>query len=90
MPDLFQLLAVVDATALPLLGLWALLAIKLTIGEALRRAERRFFIALVIISLVTLKTVARLDEVWLIHMVTLAAMVMGAFLVPARDGSVIL
>ena len=87
MPDLIQLFAVVDAIALPILGLWALLSTKLSVGEALRKAERRFLVALVIISLVTLRTVMRLDEVWLVHMLTLALMVLGVYLVPSREGA---
>ncbi|WP_182871385.1 hypothetical protein [Stieleria mannarensis] len=87
MPELTELFAVVDAIALPILGLWALLSTKLSVGEALRRAERRFMIALVIISLVTLRTVMRLDEVWLIHTLTLASMVLGVFTVPSREGA---
>lgn len=87
MTDLTQILAMVDALALPLLGLWALLATKLSIGESLRRAERFFIVALVVISLVTLRTVSRLDEVWLIHSVTLALMILGVFMVPSREGA---
>ncbi|MCO8123017.1 hypothetical protein NHH03_14810 [Stieleria sp. TO1_6] len=88
MPELSLLAAVVDASALPLLGLWALLATKLCVGEALRRAERRFLVALVIISLVTLRTVIRHDEVWLIHTMTLGMMVLGVFMVPSREGQI--
>lgn len=87
MSNLVQLLAVVDVIALPLLGLWALLATKLSIGDALRRAERFFLVALVIISLVTLRTVARLDEIWLVHTLTLALMILGVFMVPSREGA---
>lgn len=82
-----QLLALIDALALPILGIWALLATKLAVGDALRRAEKRFLFALVIITLVTMRTVLRLDEVWLIHTMTLAAMVLGVFLVPSREGA---
>jgi len=84
----FEIAAFVDAIALPLFGLWALLATKLSVGPAVRRAEKRFLLALVVISLVTLRTVIRLDEVWLVHTITLASMVLGVFLVPAREGAV--
>ena len=87
MSDLVQCLALVDALALPPLGLWALLATKLSVGQSLRRAERSFIVALVVISLVTLRTAARLDEVWLIHTVTLALMILGVFMVPSREGA---
>lgn len=84
MPDPMMLAMVVDAVAIPLVGLWALLAVKLNIGEPLHRAQRRFLIALVVISLVTLRTVAVMDSTWLIHTMTLATMVIGACVVPAR------
>ena len=84
---LFELAALVDAVALPILGTWALLATKLSVGDALRKAEQRFIVALLIISVVTLRTVIRLDEVWLIHTMTLAAMVLGVYLVPSRAGA---
>ncbi|MCS7467253.1 hypothetical protein NZK35_11425 [Stieleria sp. ICT_E10.1] len=87
MLELPEFFAVVNAIALPLFGLWALLSTKLSVGDALRRAERRFLIALVIISLVTLRTVMRLDDVWLIHTLTLASMVLGVFTVPSREGA---
>lgn len=87
MSNLVQLLAIVDIIALPLLGLWALLATKLSIGEKLRRAERFFFVALIIISLVTLRTVVTLDDVWLVHTMTLSLMVLGVFMVPSREGA---
>lgn len=87
MSDFASAFALVDATALPLLGLWALLSTKLAVGDALRRAEKRFLFVLVIATLVTMNTVLRLDDVWLIHTVTLALMVLGVFLVPSREGS---
>ena len=87
MTDLNQYLSVVEALALPLLGLLALLATKLSVGESLRRAERSFIVALVVISLVTLRTVTRLDEVWLVHSVTLSLMILGVFTVPSREGA---
>lgn len=90
MQDLSNFLPLVDAIALPLIGLWALLAIKLSIGDALRRAERRFLFALVFITIITLRTVAYLDDAWLIHTTTLASMVMGAFVMPSRAGAITL
>jgi hypothetical protein len=89
MPDLFQLLSIVDALALPAFGFWALLATKLSVGDALRRAERQFMVALVIISLVTLNTVVGQRDVWLSHTMTLALMVMGVFLIPSREEAVV-
>lgn len=85
MPDLIQLFAFVDALALPAIGIWALLGTKLSVGDSLRRAEKRFLVTLIIISLVTLRTVAIHDDVWLIHTLTLASMVLGVFTVPSRE-----
>ncbi|MEL6110814.1 MAG: hypothetical protein AAFU85_32820 [Planctomycetota bacterium] len=82
--DAMLLAMVVDMVAIPLVGLWALLAVKLNIGEPLHRAQRRFLVALVVISLVTLRTVTLMDSTWLIHTMTLASMVIGACVVPGR------
>jgi len=86
----FEIATLADAIVLPLLGLWALLATKLSVGQALRRAEKRFLFALVLISLVTLRTVIRLDDVWLIHTSTLALMILGVFVVPSREDALAL
>ncbi len=88
MPDASLTFALVDIMAMPLLGFWALMATKLCVGDALRKAERRFFLALIIASFVTLRTVMRLDDVWIVHTVTLAAMILGVFIVPSRDSLV--
>ena len=84
MSDTVVLAMLVDAVAIPLVGLWALLAVKLSVGEQLHRAQRRFLVALVVISLVTLRTVAMMDSTWLIHTMTLVSMVIGACVVPSR------
>ncbi|MEM6473185.1 MAG: hypothetical protein AAF802_26725 [Planctomycetota bacterium] len=81
-------IACLDCFALPLLGFWALMSIKLAIGDDLRRAERRFLFALVIISLVTLKTVIRSDEAWLVHTGTLGLMIVGVFTLPDRETAI--
>lgn len=83
-----ELATLVNALGLPTVGIWALLATKLSVGDGLRRAEKRFLIALVIISLITLRTVIRLDELWLSHTMTLATMVLGVYLVPSREGAI--
>ena len=85
MQETIPMLALVDLIALPMLGLWALLGTKLSVGESLRRAEKRFLVALVVISLVTLRTVSALDDAWLVHTGTLASMVLGVFTVPSRE-----
>ncbi|MCC9603233.1 hypothetical protein LOC67_22010 [Stieleria sp. JC731] len=72
------------ALTLPVVGLWALLSTKLSVGEELVRAERRFITTLIVTSLITLRTVAGLHDAWLIHTVTLAAMILGVFIIPGR------
>ncbi|MCD0461602.1 hypothetical protein [Roseiconus lacunae] len=79
-----EILNLFEALALPVVGLWALLSTKLLIGDDLVRAERRFIAVLVITSLITLRTVAGLHDAWLIHTVTLSAMVLGVFVIPGR------
>ncbi|OYP35170.1 hypothetical protein [Rhodopirellula sp. MGV] len=80
-----ELINVFESLVMPLIGLWVLLSTKLSIGEELVRAEKRFIATLVVMSLITLRTVAGLHDAWLIHMVTLAAMVLGVFIIPGRS-----
>ena len=88
MPDLPQFTAVVDAIVLPLLGSTLLLLAKTAHGEAARRAERQFFAVLVVMTLITLRTVIRCDQTWLLHTSTLAMMILGALVIPSQDASV--
>ncbi|MFK8111034.1 MAG: hypothetical protein AB8B91_02465 [Rubripirellula sp.] len=77
-----------DAIILPLIGGLALLVAKLSQGESKRWAERQFFVVLVAITLVTLRTVIHCDEVWLVHTTTLASMIVGSLVIPSLDASV--
>ncbi len=84
MPDLSQIAQIADTLLLPLIGSIALLVAKLSIGEAARMAERHFLVALVVITIVTLRTVIACDETWLVHTTTLALMIIGAFVIPGQ------
>ena len=88
MPDLPQVITMVDAVFLPLLGIWALIWSKICHGEQARRAERQFLLTLVVITIVTLRTVINCDDVWLVHTITLSVMIVGALVVPSQDTSV--
>ena len=87
MPDLLQMPHFVDAIILPLIGVWSLFHLKLAVGVAQRRAERQFFLALIVMTFITLRTVALCDDCWLVHTTTTAGMILGALLVPARSES---
>ncbi|NND96302.1 MAG: hypothetical protein HKN47_03105 [Pirellulaceae bacterium] len=88
MTDLPQLVSMVDVIVLPLLGIWSLVWSKVRQGEAARRAERQFLLTLVVITIVTLRTVINCDDVWLVHTITLAVMIVGALAIPNQDVSV--
>ncbi|TWU55039.1 hypothetical protein [Rubripirellula reticaptiva] len=85
MPDLSQITGIMDAIVLPLMGCVALMFAKLTQGEAARWAERQFFAALVVITVVTARTVMMCDDAWLLHTTTLGVMTVGALVIPSQD-----
>ena len=87
--DLPQITEIVDAIIMPMIGGLALLLAKLSQGDAARWAERQFFAVLVVITLVTLRTVIKFDEVWLIHTTTLGSLIVGALVIPGHDSYVI-
>ena len=89
MPYLTQIVLMLDAIIMPLIGCGALLMSKVSRGEMARWAERQFFATLVVITLVTLRTVIHCDDVWLVHTMTLSAMIVGALLIPNQDSSVV-
>jgi membrane protein CcdC involved in cytochrome C biogenesis len=86
--DLSQLTEIMDAIILPLIGGIALLIAKFSQGESRRWAERQFFIVLVAITLVTLRTVIKCDEFWLVHTTTLGTMIVGSLVIPSLDASI--
>ena len=86
--DLPQITEIVDAIIMPFIGGLAILFAKLSQGDAARWAERQFFAVLVVITLVTLRTVILCDEVWLIHTSTLGTLIVGALVIPSPDAAV--
>lgn len=88
MLDLLKFATVVNALVLPAIGLSLLLMSKLAVGVAARRAERRFLAALLVMTIVTLRTVITCDDLWLVHTATLSMLIVGALLVPNQDASV--
>jgi len=84
-PDLPQITQIVNAISLPLIGGLSLLLAKLSIGDAARLAERHFFVTLVVITGVTIRTVIHCDEIWLVHTMTLAMMIIGALVIPSQE-----
>lgn len=72
---------------IPCLGAGALISAKLATGDRVDRARRRFMTCLVAITLLTVRTVVVCDECWLIHMMTLAGMVVGAMALPDQEVS---
>lgn len=85
MPDFPQMMSIMDAVFIPVAGGTALLLAKLTQGEMARKAEKNFFAFLVVMTLITIRTVVLCEEVWLIHTTTLAIMIVGALAIPGHD-----
>lgn len=86
--DLPQITEIMDAIILPLIGGIALLFAKFSQGESRRWAERQFFVTLVVITLVTLRTVIHCDEFWLVHTATLGSIIVASLVIPSVDASV--
>ncbi len=88
MLDLTQFAGMLDAIILPIIGGSSLLLSKISQGEIAQHWERQFLLTLVVITIVTLRTVAYGDVTWLIHTMTLAGMIVGSLLVPNRDATI--
>ncbi|MEM9645404.1 MAG: hypothetical protein AAF989_10445 [Planctomycetota bacterium] len=86
--DTSALTALFGALVLPLVGGSTLILAKLAQGESVAKAHRRFFACLLVTTIVTLRTVIHCDDLWLIHMSTLAAMILGALVIPGHETSV--
>ncbi|MGI9474566.1 MAG: hypothetical protein ACR2NZ_23715 [Rubripirellula sp.] len=82
--DLSQLTSFVDAIIFPLIGALALTFAKLSHGEAARWAEKQFFAVLLVITVVTLRTVINCHEIWIVHTTTLGGMIIGSLLIPGH------
>ena len=87
--EITQMVLMMDLIMMPMIGCGALIMSKVIRGEMARWAERQFLATLVVITLVTLRTVIHCDDVWLVHTTTLAVMIVGALLMPNLETSVV-
>ena len=84
MLDLSQITSLLDAVVFPLIGGIALLFAKLSRGKAARRAEKQFLTVLVVITIVTLRTVITCHEIWIVHTMSLGGLIVGSLLIPGQ------
>ena len=85
MPELAILMNLLDALLIPAVGAIALLMAKLTRGAMARKCERSFYVFLIVMTAITLRTVVICDKCWLIHTLTLGLMVIGALTIPDQS-----
>jgi hypothetical protein len=83
--DLSQITDFMDAIILPFIGGIALLLAKFRVGDAARWHERQFLAVLVVMSIVTLRTVIYCDEVWLVHTTALGALIIASLMIPSQE-----
>jgi len=86
--EIFYLTALLNGLLLPAIAGATLVVAKLSRGEAARRAERQFLATLVVMTMMTLRTVITCDDVWLVHTATLSIMIVGALVIPSQEASV--
>lgn len=84
MPQGISLFELVEAFALPLIGMASLASSKLLDGAAARAAERWFLGVLLAVTVITCRTVIVSADSWLMHTATLSMMFVGALLLPDR------
>lgn len=85
--DLNHLFSLAATFLFPVVGSVALLATKLSSGETRRFAQRQFIASLIVVTMVTLHTVATANDAWFVHTLTLATMTVGALALPNHDTS---
>lgn len=83
--DLTQITSLLDAIIFPLIGSIALMYAKLSRGIAARRAEKQFFAILVVLTVVTLRTVITCHEIWIVHTMSLGALIVCSLLIPGQN-----
>jgi hypothetical protein len=82
--DLAQITSLLDAIIFPLIGSIALMYAKLSRGVAARRAEKQFFAILVVLTVVTLRTVITCHEIWIVHTMSLGGLIVCSLLIPGQ------
>ncbi len=85
MLDLTQITSLLDAIIFPMIGSIALMYAKLCRGAAARRAEKQFFAILVVLTVVTLRTVITCHEIWIVHTMSLGALIVCSLLIPGQN-----
>ncbi len=88
MPELIQNAQTAGTLALPFIGLVTLMMSKLPTGAAARGAERRFIATLILVTVLAARTVIASDDAWLLHMMTLALMIVGSLSIPDHKAAV--
>jgi hypothetical protein len=71
------------ALVVPLIGLGSMLASRCARCEQLQRLDQLFFAALVLVTLTTVRGLLTHDPSWLVHGLTLGAMIIGGVSLPA-------
>jgi len=87
--DLAQSIQLLDAIILPLIGWLALFHAKFRCGPAARRAERHFLAVLVVLTLITLRTVVTCHEAWLVHTLALGTLIIASLMIPGQDSTAV-
>jgi hypothetical protein len=85
--DLTQTIELIDAIILPLVGCIALFYAKFREGSSARIAERHFLGVLVVMSIVTLRTVIDCNDVWLVHTTALGTLIIASLMIPSQDST---
>lgn len=83
--DLSQITSFIDAIMMPLIGGLALVLAKVSQGDRARWAEKQFFAVLLVITVVTLRTVITCHEIWLVHTATLGTLIICSMLIPGHQ-----
>ena len=83
--DLSQITSFIDAIMMPLIGGLALLMAKVSHGDLARWAEKQFFAVLLVITIVTLRTVITCNEIWLVHTTTLGSLIVCSLMIPGHQ-----
>lgn len=88
MHEIIQFTGFLDVIVLPILAGFALVMSKISDPEAARQWERHFMVTLVVVTIVTLRTVIYCDDAWLVHMMTLGSLIIAALIVPNQNANV--
>ena len=88
MSNVLPLFGAMDVIVLPMLTALALLMSKVCEGDLQQKWEKHFLITLVVLTIVTIRTVIHCDDAWLIHTISLGAVIVAALVVPNQESVV--